>query len=369
MMLEQDTERIYRTLSDRTIGARTEYRMRDLLAAGLPRGITSFFQGEIMERLATELRAGHHLRRVDIGGPGAGRFFYGLLRTLSIGYTMPREEYLSMLGSAVYFLGNYLVRPSLTLEHHVFRGTPRVALSVMEPRLASVAEYRYLPRLLLKVSIARRWTEIGVEDFRTLATQIEHRVVHEHEPREIARLVKPIFDFLLLCDAPPDEPIPLTPVLAFLDHKGERIMKGYVEGICHIRNRTEITLHELAELLHDLSNARQAAPSEPDMPHAVHPVVANPSLALSAAGLQSNAGSPPLPSVASLMSAEDCVRFTTRICSGDPTLFASVMQELHVCATWADASRSLQSLYQRRGIDPRAPEAFLLTDTIHRRYQ
>jgi hypothetical protein len=106
--------------------------------------------------------------------------------------------------------------------------------------------------------------EIGLEDFRSLLIMIDDQVVKQHNARELALLAKPIFDFILLRDTPPDAPIPLKPILAFFEDKKMKILREYIESICRIRERTDITLDELTTLVEDLYLGHTEAGAPPD---------------------------------------------------------------------------------------------------------
>ncbi|HXX64632.1 MAG TPA: hypothetical protein VEO56_12625, partial [Bacteroidota bacterium] len=93
---------------------------------------------------------------------------------------------------------------------------------------------------------------------------IDDQIVKQHNARELALLAKPIFDFLLLRDTPPDVAIPIKPVLVFFEDKKMKILREYIESICRIRERSTITLDELTALVEDLYLGHsESAPAEP----------------------------------------------------------------------------------------------------------
>ena len=122
----------------------------------------------------------------------------------------------------------------------------------MVSKLDCTVDYAYFKTLIQKIMQRRGTRDISAEEFRTMLVRIDDQIVKQHNARELALLAKPIFDFLLLRDTPPDVSIPLKPILVFFEDKKMNILRDYIESICRIRRRTEITLDELTTLVEDL---------------------------------------------------------------------------------------------------------------------
>jgi len=251
-MLEQETENIIAALRDSTIGPREEVQLRDVLGAEIPRGVKRYVQAETLRWLRDELEASPKFARIDPRVPGVARLSRAFLLSLSEGYSYRREEYLGLLENAVHFLENYLCRPQWTIENFVFQEGRAVPVQTVLAKLEYTVEYSYFRTLIEKIAHQRGWNDIGLEEFRTLLVAIDDQVVKQHNPRELALLAKPIFDFILMRDTPPDAAIPLKPVLVFFEDKKMKILHDYIESICSIRERSDITLDELTTLVEDL---------------------------------------------------------------------------------------------------------------------
>jgi hypothetical protein len=128
-------------------------------------------------------------------------------------------------------------------------------------KLDCTVDYAYFRTLIQKIMQRRGTRNISAEEFRTMLIRIDDQIVKQHNARELALLAKPIFDFLLLRDTPPDVSIPLKPILVFFEDKKMNILRDYIESICRIRERTEITLDELTTLVEDLYLGQTDAPS------------------------------------------------------------------------------------------------------------
>ena len=251
-MLELETEAILATLRGRTIGERESILLREILVADIPRGIKTYMQAETVRWLETELFASPRFSRVDRESPGVRRHGRAFIASMSALYSFPREEYLSLLENAVHFLENYLCRPQWTIENFVFESGGSMSAQDVVARLDCTVDYTYFRTLVQKILKRRGTRDITVEEFRTMLIRIDDQIVKQHNARELALLAKPIFDFLLLRDTPPDVSIPLKPILVFFEDKKMTILRDYIESICLIRRRTEITLDELTTLVEDL---------------------------------------------------------------------------------------------------------------------
>lgn len=262
-MLERETDTILSTLRERTIGEGDSILLRDVLVCEIPRGIKTYMQAETVRALSQELFALPRFSRIERDASGVWRLAHSFLTSMAEGYCFSKEEFLVLLENAVHFLENYLCRPQWTLESFVFEGVPRVAVVDMLDKLESIVDYGYFRTLITRVVRRRQSKELGIEEFRAMLMTIDDQIVKQHNARELALLAKPIFDFLLLRDTPPDVAVPLKPVLVFFEDKKMKILREYIESICRIRERSTITLDELTALVEDLYLGHpESAPEE-----------------------------------------------------------------------------------------------------------
>ncbi len=275
-MLEHETDSILATLSARTIGDRDAILLREILAADVPRGIKTYIQSETVRLMEAELFASPRFSRVDMHAPGVRRHARAFIASMAGLYSYTRTEFTGLLENAIHFLENYLCRPQWTIQNFVFEsGTVMSARDVIA-KLDCTVDYAYFRTLIQKVLQRRGNMDITAEEFRTMLVRIDDQIVKQHNPRELALLAKPVFDFLLLRDTPPDVSIPLKPILVFFEDKKMTILRDYIESICRIRRREEITLDELTTLVEDLylgqgSTAEPVPPPKAGEPAGGHP--------------------------------------------------------------------------------------------------
>jgi hypothetical protein len=267
-MLEHETDAILATLSARTIGDREAILLREIFVADIPRGIKTYMQAETVRWLEAELFASPRFSRVDSQASGVRRHGRAFIASMSALYKFPREEFLSLLENAIHFLENYLCRPQWTLEHFVFESGGSMSAQDVVAKLDCTVDYAYFRTLVQKIMKRRGTSDISAEEFQTMLIRIDDQIVKQHNARELALLAKPIFDFLLLRDTPPDVSIPLKPILVFFEDKKMNILRDYIESICSIRQRTEITLDELTTLVEDLYLGQADTPPPPPQPSA-----------------------------------------------------------------------------------------------------
>jgi len=251
-MLEHETDSILATLTARTIGDRETVLLREVLDADIPRGIKTYMQAETVRWLEAELFASPRFSRVDRHAAGIRRHGRAFIGSMSAAYSFPRGEFLALLENAIHFLENYLCRPQWTIENFVFESGGRMSAEDVLEKLDCTVDYAYFRTLVQRIMQRRRTRDISAEEFRTMLIRIDDQIVKQHNARELALLAKPIFDFLLLRDTPPDVSIPLKPILVFFEDKKMTILRDYIESICRIRERSEITLDELTTLVEDL---------------------------------------------------------------------------------------------------------------------
>jgi hypothetical protein len=320
-MLEHETDAILATLRTRTIGDREAILLREIFVADIPRGIKTYMQAETVRWLEAELFASPRFSRVDTQAPGVRRQGRAFIASMSALYRFPREEFLSLLDNAIHFLENYLCRPQWTIEHFVFESGGSMSAQDVMAKLDCTVEYAYFRTLIQKIMKRRGNRDISAEEFRTMLIRIDDQIVKQHNARELALLAKPIFDFLLLRDTPPDVSIPLKPILVFFEDKKMNILRDYIESICSIRQRTEITLDELTTLVEDLYLGQADTPPPPPPPGAKEePLPADAVPTGPAAGGE-------IPEPGAPLSAEDLQGYEPTIELHVPSIFDFVTEE------------------------------------------
>ena len=404
MALEQETDAILRILAERTIGDSVSCRLEALIQADVPKGIKSFFWGEIRRRLEGDLGKSPWFTGIRESDVGAARVARALVVSLTGAYQFTRQEFLDTLDLGVHFVANYLCRPQWTLENFLFDRGPRISLRALAEGLLYVSDYRYLGDIVLRSLQRRGLNEIGREDFHQLLAKIDEEVVRQHNARELASLTRPLFTFFQIAGTQPAGAIPVESLLVFFEDKKLRVLKEYIRGISQLRNRPQVTFEELTQLIEELFAGKPVAISEPAPPSpapapSVAPVTpastpieapemetppppaperngpsgeqpkANIALSLTFAGLRGSVvARQPLPEIKTLIQPEQRDRFVSNVFKGDAAHYAGALVVLDALKTRQDAEAFLAELYRTNNIDPHTADALEFSDTIRRRY-
>ena len=393
-MLERETDLIIQTIIARTIGSKESITLREFLEADVPAGIKVYTAAEVTHWLTRDLQASPSFARLDRTSSIASQLSKSFLRALALSYVFPRQELLTMVDNAVHFLENFLCRPQWTLEHFMFEQKNVMPVDIVCSKLEYVVEYTYFKKLLERVLRQRGREEVTSGDFRELLMKIDDQVVKQHNPRELAQLLKPMFDFLHLSAAPLDAPIPLKPILVFFDDKKMKILREYIEEICRVREKSEISQHELTGLIEDLYLGQPDQASETPAPAVPPPPPSPPeresqerptaetaaradrstqniALSLTFSGMQESKSPPPppLPDLNEFIPAEQRATFIRKIFRKDEEYYTGIIASLNGFRTWKDATQYLTQLFEINGLDPYAPEVVEFTDAVQRRFQ
>jgi hypothetical protein len=268
-MLEKETERIIETLTERTIGRRETITLKDAITAEMPKALKVYMRTEVIRWLKTDLEAAPRFGKVNQNAPGINQLTGAFLRSLCDAYQFTRNEFLTLLDDAVHFVENYLCRPQWTLENFLFESAEKVPAEDLFFKLGYTVEYSYFEKLVRQWG----WKDVKVEDFRVLVSKIDNQVVRQHSPQELAMLTKPIYDFVLMTNAPLTHAIPLEPILLFFEDKRLPALKDHIQKICGIRERSELTLKETIGLIEDFHFEPGKVRKGPEeKPAVLHPI-------------------------------------------------------------------------------------------------
>jgi hypothetical protein len=388
-----DSDAILQLLAARTIGNRGTIRVSEVLGSTIPRGVKVYVRADTERRLAAEFEHTDHVARIGHSAFEAEHLRGLYVRHAAEAYILQRDEYTALLENAVRFTENYLCRPRWTLRSFLFHDAPTLAASTLLARLEWIPEYVYLPKLLARVITDRNLTGLTDAACSELIAKIDDAVVREHRPRELARLTSPIFSFYLLSTDPGSQTIPLRPLLAFFEDKGLLTLREHLQGICHMRARTDISLGELEELTEDFFGEQPPLPQaepvpEPEPPHEEEippanesaeevlpppPLIASESVASRAEPVKPPAtgerpAAPPSVDLPSMITEDQRKRFINVLCDKDEAFYELIIARLGEIQSWSEASAYIRELFEINSIDPFYHVAVAFTDIVQRRF-
>ncbi len=261
-MLERETELIKQIIIESTINGREALPLSEVVGAQIPRGVKSFMLAAVMDRLEDDFRQSRTLSGITkrIGSTVVAE--RTVLQSLATQYVLQRSEFEKLVEDTVHFLENYLCRPQWTLVQMMFEKEERIPFETLVRKFERVVDYSYYGTLVERHARRNNLNEIDKPYFTTLIAKIDEEITRQHSPRELAHLTKPIFDFLLYGDSTPTRPVPVESILLFFDDKKMMGVKEYIERICHVRARTQISIAELTGILEDLYNVETTVKEE-----------------------------------------------------------------------------------------------------------
>jgi len=411
-MLEPETKNIIQILTERTIGSARSLALKDALATDMPKAVKLYLRCEVTRLMEHDLRNAGHFSNLKFTTPLVYQLTKTYTRTLAPEYIFTREEFAEMLENAVHFVENYLCRPQWTLVQFVFEKSERVTTSELQSKFEYISEYLYYGKLVEGFLHQRGRQEMSIGDFRSLLAKIDDQIVKQHNPREIAQLTRPLYEFLLLQSDIMGKPIPIKPLVVFFEDKKMNMLKEYIERICQIRKSEQLSIEQLADIIDDLysgtpvtfqPNEKGTVTPEPHMEQQAFPESAlkrepeaaqvgtpspeaptqtqtaaptgdrrNLALSLTFSGMTESAELSSAPfSIQDLKKAiteEQRARFIKTIFQQDEGYYSIVMQTLSGMTTWKDASAYLQMFYQTSGLDPHLPDVVEFTSIMQLRY-
>jgi hypothetical protein len=259
-MTSFDSDELLRRFTERTIGTDEEIPVARVVQAPIPAGVKAYLRAHLRERLSDELGRTESFSRVRSLSPSAARLVHLFIEHAADAYVYGREAFQADLENAVHFTENYVCRPRWTLTSFLFHTKDAIPVEELFAKLEYITEYAYLPQLLRRTIVARGMKEIDRAACTELIRKIDAAVVHEHAPRELAALARPLFEFFGTCDPTGNLEIPVRPVLLFFEDKELNSLQDYISGICHFRNRECITPEELAALCDDFLTGGKDVP-------------------------------------------------------------------------------------------------------------
>ncbi len=371
-------------LCGRSIADAHQILLKQVLDADMPAGVRRYILAEVVSFLENDLRHLPQFGRLHPDAPGNTRLRTAFLRSLAGAYEMTRDQFLELLREAVAFTESYLTRPQWTLESFLFEEEQEIAVGSMFSRLDYCADYAYFGRVLEEILARRGAAYLTRTEFRTLVSRIDARIVEQHSPREFAMLAKPLFNFLLLKEAGPDDPVPLGPVLLFLEDKRLTILKEYVESICRLREESTLSLRQFGELAEDLASSGKPGSPEPSteerlpageegsptthVPPEPSPDGTKTSTEEPRKGPAAGKSAGSLPDLRTLIGEKQRQRFIRHVFSRDQAYFSGVLATLNTLHTWDEAAAYLRQVYSINRLDPFNGIVVEFTDLVQQRF-
>ena len=400
-IFESEIVAIMNTVRARTIGEEDGVQLKKLLAADIHPALKSYFKAEVEKFLQQERTKEVRSGRFPYGLPEVK----GLQRQIDLSlvhqYEFDSQEFESLLDESVHFQFNYLCRPRWTLQEFLFENRRTVTVGEILRKLKYCVEYRYLAEVFKRYVSEKGLAEIGYEEFRSLIGKIDNAVVSRHSSRELARMLKPLVEFLEMGipETRISESGPVLPINAavvfFEDKKMEEIKKR-LEAERDANHVNEVSISDLARLIRHAKGEKEPAEDTADrrpamvIPDPVMPEAGNFDGEPGKGGKSDNPAAagrsqkPPLAAVIpagkkppkrsdiediySLFSLKEQKLFVRKLFRKDEVEFRNALDRLNLLLTWKDASLVLDEVFSANGVNPFSKDAIVFTDKVFGRY-
>jgi hypothetical protein len=366
-MLEQETNLIISTVTQRTIAGGEAVCVKDILAADIPYPIKTFFRADVEAMLAEELRNHRKGSRFNYGHAEIQSLQNQIDSILVLNYSFRRAEYVQRLDEAVHMLGNFLIRPQWTLANALFEHEETISSTVLAMLLKHFGPYEYLRNLITHYVRDKKVASLSKADFSSLVSRMDGEYIRRKAGDELARVMSPIYDFFDYPKNTGTKPFPVKALIRYFEDKGLSSVITRLEGEAS-QGRQELTLRALGEMLEEVRRTSGAfevekweAKPDPDTQPA-------PGREAKSPGNQPE-GSARRQAIMESISEGDRRRFVRKIFNQDELLFASAVDSIGMLPSWKDASKFIDQILIRNDVDPYSPEAERFVEVISQQFQ
>ncbi len=151
-----------------------------------------------------------------------------------------RDEFMTVLDSAVKLTYNYLCRPQVTLKWYIFRGQPVKPLREVMLRLDAFVDYPYF-RSVFSDWVERKRQErptfdaISATEFERIVRRIDDQILISCTVEDLLTMMDPLFDVVGEGD---EKCLPLDALVIFFDDKHIKRLVDHLEEIRDHRSAT-----------------------------------------------------------------------------------------------------------------------------------
>lgn len=368
-MLEQETDVIINTVSQRTIAGGEAVSVKDILAADIPYPVKTFFRADVETMLGEELRTFHKTSRFNFQQAEVQNLQDQINSIVVLHYSFRRTEFLQRLDECVHMLANFLIRPQWTLVNALFEHEESISSPILARLLRHFGSYEYLKNLITHYIRDKKVASFSKADFSALVSRLDGEYIRRKAGDEMARVMSPMFDFFDFPKNAGNKPLPLKALIRYFEDKGLNTVTSRLEGEAS-QGKQELALRELGQLLEDVrrsSGAFEVEKWDPAEAGELDSQTLDP--AGSAAAQEQPQARARRPPIMESISDGDRRRFIKKIFNQDESSFASALDTIRTLSSWKDASKFIDEILIRNDVDPYSTEAERFVEVISQQFQ
>lgn len=256
-MFERAISQTIQRISRDTLNERPMVSLQEIYESEhIPDRLKPFFETEVQWWLHNERIARETNKRFNYSHPELASLIAYLEQVQARHAQFEREEFLSVLDSAVKLTFNYLCRPQTTLKWYIFRGEPVRPLSEVLLRFNAFTDYDYF-RTVFQDWVDRKRAErpsfdaISSQEFERVVRRTDDQILLNCTIEDLLEIMQPLFEFL---GEGPRSVVPVDALVVFFDDKNiKRLvdpLETYREG-----QSDSISREDFVSILEDLLNS------------------------------------------------------------------------------------------------------------------
>jgi len=375
-MLEQETDTIIHTTSQRITGTGDSVAVKDILAAEIPHPIKTFFRADVESMLTEELRNFQKHSRFNFQHPEVRGLQSQINSVVVLNYSFPRPEFQERLDNAVHMLVNFLIRPQWTLASVLFEEERKISSLTLGRLLRYFGPYEYLRTLIAHYVQEKNITTLTQEDFCKLIWRMDGEYIRRKAGDELARVMLPMYDFFDFPKNSGAKALPTKALIRYFEDKGLSAVMSRLEGELR-KGKQDFALRELGEVLEEVRRTTGAFDAGTFEPPPVAEAKSRPiEVAYRPGGqltIMPSFGQVPSRSkgvqILAAIEEGDRQQFIRKIFRQDEPSFKSAIEAIGRMSSWRDASNFIDENFNRNGVDPNSWEATRFVELISQQFQ
>jgi hypothetical protein len=261
-MFERVIAQTIQKITAETVQERSLIPLLDILQdERIPSRIKPFFETEVHWWLYNEMLARGANKRFDYDNPELASLINYLEQVQFRHARFEREEFVTVLDSAVKLIYNYLCRPQTTLKWYIFRGQPVKPLREVMLRFSAFVDYEYFRNVFIEWVDRKRaerptFDAISATEFERVIRRTDDQILLNCTVEDLLDIMDPLFDFI---GEGPQKSLPVDALIIFFDDKNIKKLVDQLEAY-HKRGGESVTRDEFVTLLDELLSSAEEEP-------------------------------------------------------------------------------------------------------------
>lgn len=260
-MFEREINALIQQIGREVLRDRSTISLTDILHhEAIPGRLKPFFETEVQWWLYNERLGRGANKRFDFEAPELASLLNYLEQVQMRHARFEREEFQSVLDSAVKLTFNYLCRPQTTLRWYIFRGQPTKPLREVMLRFGAFSDYGYFFTVFSEW-VDRKCAErpgfdaISSVEFERVTRRIDDQILLSCTVEDLLGIMTPLFEFI----GADGRSIPIDALIIFFDDKNIRKL---VDGLDLAKRRgvQGLTRDAFVQLLDEILSSNEDEP-------------------------------------------------------------------------------------------------------------